>query len=254
MRSAQRLALVTALAASASSLAAQAVPDSTLPAPQAVIGRFVEAIGGRNAVERFPSRWERGHIEIPAQGLTITWELVAGGGRIATRSEMAGFGTIRTGFDGTVAWTMNPAAGPMILDGTAAEQARQAADPLAVLHPERYVASMRTVEATAFDGVRCYRVRVTTPWGESYDELYDVATGLLRGFVRNQASPQGDIEVTTRIGEYHTVAGVRLPRVLRASMMGMVELTNTVDSTEVRPVADSLFALPPEIRALRGGS
>jgi zinc protease len=254
MKSVQRWALVTALATSASSLAAQAVPDSALPAPQAVIGRFVEAIGGRGAVERLPSRWERGRVEIPAQGLIITWELVAAGGRIATRSEMEGFGTIRTGFDGTVAWTMNPAAGPMILEGNAAEQARQSADPLAVLHPDRYVASMRTVEATDFDGVRCYRVRVTTPWGESYDELFDAATGLLRGQVRSQSSPQGEIEVTTRIGEYHTVAGVRLPRVIRASLMGMLETITTVDSTEVRPIADSLLAAPPEIRTLHRGS
>jgi len=46
---------------------------------------------------------------------------------------------------------------------------------------------------------------------------------------------------------------VRLPRVTRARMMGM-EMINTVDSTEVRAIADSLLTPPVEIRALRGGN
>lgn len=252
MNLAYRLILPAALAALPTPLSAQAVPGGALPAPEAIVARYVEAIGGRAAVERFPARRERGHLEIAAQGLTLSWETVSEGGRIATRSELPGFGTIRSGFDGTVAWAMNPASGPMILDSTAAWQARQAADPLAALHPDRYVAAMRTVEESDFGGARCYRVHVTTPWGEGFDEFFDVGTGLLQGFVRQQASPQGDIEVTSEITEYRTVAGVRLPRVTRARMMGM-EMVNTVDSTEVGAVPDSLLALPPEIRALRPG-
>jgi hypothetical protein len=250
VKTALRLALVAALAAPSAPLAAQAVPGGDLPAPESLVARYVEAIGGRAAVERFPSRWERGRAELPAQGITFVWESLTGGGRLATRSEMPGLGTVRTGFDGEVAWSINPAAGPMILEGKAAQQMRQAADPLAALHPDRYVASMRTVEETDFAGARCYRVRVTTPWGESYDELFDKATGLLKGGTRQQASPQGDIAITSEIAEYRTVAGVRLPRVTRARMMGM-ELVTTVDSTELRSVPDSALSAPPEIRALR---
>ncbi len=252
MKTLHRLALAAALLAAPAALAAQAAPGA-LPSPDSIVARYVAAIGGRGAVERFPSRWERGRVELPAQGITLTWEQVSGGGRLATRSEMPGFGTIRTGWDGEVAWSLNPAAGPMILEGNGAQQMRQAADPLAMLHPERYVASMRTVEETDCAGARCWRVRVTAPWGESYDELFDTATGLLRGAVRRQASPQGDIEVVSEIVEYRTVAGVRLPRLTRARMMG-TEMVTTVDSTELRAIPDSALAAPPEIRALRAGA
>jgi len=247
-----RLTLVAALAAAPCTLAAQAAPGGALPAPDSIVARYVEAIGGRAAVERQPARWDRGRVEIAAQGLTLTWEAFSGGGRLSTRSELPGFGVIRTGWDGEVAWSLNPAAGPSILEGNAALQMQQGADPLAVLHPARYVASMRTVEETDCGGARCWRVRVTTPWGESYDELYDTATGLLRGTVRRQSTPQGDIEVVSEITEYRTVAGVRLPRVSRARMMGM-EMLTTVDTSEVRTIPDSALAAPPEIRALRGG-
>ncbi len=250
MKTLQRLSLLAALAAAPAGLAAQAEPAATLPSPESIVARYVEAIGGRAAVERQPPRWERGRVEIAAQGLTLTWESVAGGGRLATRSELPGLGVIRTGWDGETAWSVNPAAGPSIMEGTAAQQLRQAADPLAALHPERYVASMRTVEQTDCGGARCWRVRVTAPWGETYDELYDATTGLLRGGVRRQASPQGEIEVVSEILEYRTVAGVRLPRASRARMMGM-ELLTTVDTSEVREIPDSAFAVPPEIRTLR---
>jgi len=246
----QRFTLLAALAVTPSFLAAQAAPGGTLPSPESIVARYIEAIGGRAAVEHFPSRWERGHVEIPAQGLTLSWESLSGGGRLATRSELPGFGTIRTGYDGVVAWSINPAAGPAILEGNAALQMRQSADHLSALHPDRYVASMQTIEETDCAGARCYRVRVTTPWGESYDELFDKETGLLRGGVRRQTGPQGDIEVTSEIVEYRTVAGVRLPRVTRARMLGM-EMVTTVDSTDVRAIPDSALAAPPEIRALR---
>ena len=229
---------------------AQVPAATTLPTAQAVVARHVEASGGRAAVEALPARWERGRIEIPAQGINITFEMFLSGNRMLMNSEMPGLGTIRTGFDGETGWAINPAMGPMVLDGNQLQQARQSADPLSILHPERYVASMQTVEETDFAGARCYRVRVTTPWGESYDEFFNRDTGLLQGTVRRQASPQGEIELTSRIAEYHTVAGVRMPRVTRAQMMGM-EVVNTVDSTDVRAIPDSVFALPPEIRALR---
>jgi hypothetical protein len=229
---------------------ARAQAAAALPTAQALVARSVEALGGRAAIERLPARWESSRIEIPAQGISIAVQMFVSGNRIVTQSEMPGLGVIRSGFDGEVGWAINPAIGPQLLDGNQLQQARQSADPLAVLHPGRYVASMQTVEETDFGGARCYRVRVTTPWGETYDEFFGKESGLPQGSVRRQASPQGDVEISSQITEYHTVAGVQLPRTIRAEMMGM-QIINRVDSTEVRAIPDSVFALPPEVRALR---
>lgn len=242
-------ALVT-LALLPSLARAQAPAAVSLPTAQALVARSVEALGGRAAIERLPARWESSSIEISAQGIRIAMQMFVSGNKLVTLAEMPGLGTIRSGFDGEVGWMINPALGPQLLDGNQLQQARQSADPLAVLHPERYVASMQTVEETDFGGGRCYRVRVTTPWGESYDEFFNKETGLPQGSVRRQSSPQGDVDISAQITEYRTVAGVRLPRVIQAEMMGM-QIINRVDSTEIRAIPDSVFALPPEIRALR---
>jgi len=246
------LAAAALLVAAPAHLAAQAAPAAVLPPARAVVARFVEAIGGREAVERTGSRWERGRMEMPSAGITMRYEAYFGSGRQVTRSEMPGLGVIRTGFDGQVAWLINPVSGPLVLDGVALRQAQQAADPLDLLHPDRYVAALETAADTVFDGVRCYRVRITTPWDERYDEFFDRESGLLAGGIRTQVTPQGRVEVILRIVEWRTVAGARLPAVTRSRMMGRDFIT-TVDSTEVRSLSDTIFALPPEIRALRGG-
>jgi hypothetical protein len=241
---------VLALASVATPVLAQLPATAELPSAQVLVARYIEAIGGRAAVELLPGRWERGRIEMPAQGLVISYELWAARGRQVTRSEVQGIGTLWAGVDDELGWTVNPATGPLLLDGTALQQARQGADPLAALHPERYVAALQTMEEADFGGTRCYRVRVTTQWGESYDEFFDKSTGLLAGGIRQQASAQGNVEMTAQITEYRTVAGVRIPRVTRVRVMGM-EVINTVDTTAVREIADSVFVPPPQIRALR---
>jgi len=241
---------VVALASAAMPVRAQVPAAAELPSAQVLVARYIEAIGGRAALEGLPGRWERGRIEMPAQGLVIAYELWAARGRQVSRSELQGLGTLWAGVDGEVGWTVNPATGPQLLDGTALHQARQGADPLAALHPERYVAGLQTVEEADFGGARCYRVRVTTPWGETYDEFFDKSTGLLAGGIRQVASAQGNVEVTAQITEYRTVAGVRIPRVTRARVMGM-EMINTVDTTAVQEIPDSVFVPPPQIRALR---
>lgn len=251
-----RMGRVMALAAGVAFptlLAAQGAPKAGLPPAREVIARYVEAIGGRPAVERLPSRWERGRMEFASAGLAVRYEVFTAPNRQASRSEMPGLGEVRGGFDGAVAWVINPASGPMVLDGVALQQARQGADPEAPLHPDRYVAALETVDDTVFGGARCWKVKVTTTWNEEYYEFFDAASGLLEGAIRSQASAQGRVEITTQILEWRTVAGVRLPRVTRADMMG-ARIVNTVDTTEVRAIPDSVFALPAQIRALRGGS
>jgi hypothetical protein len=250
----RRLAFAAAVGTSCPALlAAQAAPAAPLPAAQSLIARFIDAVGGRAAIEQLGSRWERGRAEVSAAGLTLSFEAYYGSGRLYTRSEMPGFGVIHAGFDGQVAWSINPATGPLIRDGVALRQTEQAADPLAVLHPDRYVAAMQTVEEGDFTGARCYKVRITTPWHEEYFEFFERETGLLRGSIRSQVTAEGSFEVTSQIVEWRSVAGVRLPRVTRSTMAGREIVTN-VDSTEVRVIPDSVFALPPEIRALRPGS
>jgi hypothetical protein len=169
--------------------------------------------------------------------------------RLFTIMDMPGVGQVRTGYDGEVAWTINPMMGPMLIEGATLRQLKQQADFYSVLFPERYVDTFEPVTSKDFEGKVCYEVRVVTKWGEEYLEYYDVATGLQAGSVRTQESPMGPIEATTVVSEYGRFGAIMVPTKVVQRAMGMIQVM-TIVSIQYDTVPDSVFVTPPEIKAL----
>jgi len=245
---ARRAALTLLLFASGVSFASAQAP---LPTAAQIHARWIEALGGRTALEAMTARTMWGRVELPAQGLggpIAVWS--AAPSRLRTETEITGFGGSTSGFDGETAWVINPATGPMILEGPALEQLRQQADFHGALHPERHVESAEVLAETTFAGNAAYQVKVRTKWGEEYMDYYDKATGLMLGNVRKQETPMGALEATTTLEEWRTFGGVKTPMVVRVRVMGMEQVIRA-DSISVAPIPDSMFTLPPEIKALK---
>jgi hypothetical protein len=247
MRSTLTLAAV-ALAAVSSVGQAQ----GTLPDGRSVIERFITAIGGRDAVMRQTARHVVGKMEIPAQGISGDIDLWAQApNKMAVSASIPGIGSIRSGYDGTVGWSNNPMTGPMLLDSLQLRQMQQQADFYAALYPATMIKSVETVADTTFEGKPCYKVKVTTTWGEEYAEFFEKETGLQIGGIRDQASPMGNIEAVTVASDWRLVDGVLMPFKSVQRVMGMEQII-TMTSVETTPPPDSVFALPPEIKALAG--
>ncbi len=241
-------ALLLALAAPLQAQEAAAKAD--LPSASSIIERFVEAIGGEQAIRSQGARQGRGTLTIPAQGISGAVEAFsAPPNRSLMRIDLAGMGVVRTGYDGNVGWVIHPAMGPMVMDGRMLEQMQQQSDMLAALHPEKYIAGAETLERTDFEGRSCYKVKITTQSGEEYVEFFDVDTGLLTGTIRKQASPMGEIETTSILNDYRAVEGVLVPMKLTQRLLGMEQV---FEMTEFAPAEldDAVFELPPEIQAL----
>ncbi len=241
------LLLATPLGAQEAAAPAQA---ADLPSAEAVIDRFVEAIGGEAAVTSQTARQGRGRFEIPAQGLSGALEAFAAPpNRFLLQIELTGMGVVRTGYDGEVGWVINPAMGPMVLDGRMLEQMEQQADMLSPLHPKKYIASAETLEKTEFGGTTCYKLKITTHSGEEYFEFFSVDTGLMVGTIRKQASPMGEIEATSVMSDYREVEGLLLPMKVVQQMLGMEQVLQ-FDEFGAADLDDALFEPPPEIQAL----
>jgi len=239
--------LVLALAALA---AAPAAASAQLPDAERILARYIDALGGEAALRKHSFRYHKSTLSMPAQGITMSMEAFAAPPDLyVSRMEMPGMGTVRSGYDGKVAWTIHPATGPMLLEGTALEQQRQQVNFYDPLDRDRYIKAMETLERTDFQGRSCYKVKVVTNWGEEYHEYYDTETGLLAGLVRKQETPMGAIESTVIIDEYREVGGVKLATKLRTLAMGMEQIV-TVDSTSFEKFDTSVFDPPPEIKAL----
>jgi hypothetical protein len=241
--------LLALLAAPAGSALAQA---PALPPGRQVIERFIAAIGGRDAVLQQRTRHFTGRFESPAQGVAGDFELwQAAPNRMATIATLPGLGEVREGFDGTVAWTSNPATGPMVYDGKALDQRRHAADFYVALYPPETIASLETVGEEPFEGTAAWKVKVTTTWGEQYHEFFDKATGLQLGSVRLLFTPLGEVEATSVVSDWRMVGNVRMPFRLEQRVMSFQTVITFTD-LKLEPLPDSLFTLPPEIRALVG--
>jgi zinc protease len=234
-------------------LGAPAVPVSAQEAPPSgreVINRFIEALGGREAILAQDGRHIFMKLAIPAQGMNGDLEVYTQPpNKMLATVAIAGIGEMRQGFDGTTGWMMNPMMGPMVLDSLQLQQMRQNADMYSNLYPEEMIASLETVGTETFEGATCYNVKVTTTWGESYNEYFDTTTGLQVGTRRQQESPMGQTESITIVSDYRELAGLKAPFKTVVRTMG-VDQVLTVDSAKVVTVPDSVFALPPEIQAL----
>jgi hypothetical protein len=193
-----------------------------LPDAREIIDRFVEAIGGEQAIKSSGARHMLGRMDVPAQGVGGDLELfTAPPNKMLFKIEVPGIGSISSGYDGEVGWAINPAMGPMVLEGRMLEQLRQQADFRAVLHPDDLIAAMETVEKTEVEGHSCYKVKVTTTWGEEYFEFFDTETGLQVGSERSQASPMGEIPTTSVVSEYQEFDGLLVATKTSQRMMGI---------------------------------
>ena len=240
-----QLVMTIALAA-APALAAQARPTG-----DQLYAKYIEATGGKAAMEKATSRHVWGRFEVPAQGMSGPIEiLTAAPMKMLTRIEIPGMGSTTSGLNGETGWVLNPAMGPMLVEGIALDQMKQQADMQAVLDPSKYITSRETTGEAEHGGTPCWVVKVTTKWNESYTECYDKTTGLLSATIRKQVTPMGELEATTVYTEYKAFDGVKLSTVIRASTMGIDQVIR-VDSMSTRPIPDSVFELPKEIKALK---
>ncbi|MDQ2855262.1 MAG: S41 family peptidase [Acidobacteriota bacterium] len=102
-------------------------PDmSGMPSVDEIIQRYVEAIGGRAALEKLTSRVSRGTVELQTMGLTGTAEIYEQAPDKSTLIlNVDGLGTIQQTFDGTVAWLQDPLDGYIRFAPAAAARIRE---------------------------------------------------------------------------------------------------------------------------------
>ena len=230
---------------------AQTATTTSLPAGRTLIDRYVQAIGGREAVTRHSTIRYVGTFEMPAAGAKGDFTLIqAAPNKMAMTMDFPGMGQMTTGYDGTVGWSVNPMQGPRVLEGKELEQMRDEAGPSAMLRPADRVRSAETMELTTMGGQACYKVKITYHSGRESIDCYSPETGLLVGTIQRQESPMGSVEVTTVVSDWKEFGGVKVSTRLRAQMMGQ-EMVQTITALEFdRPEDAKATELPEQVKPL----
>jgi len=232
--------------------AAPLVPaqQQDLPPAREVIRRFVDAVGGEAAVRKHRTRRMTGTFELPAQGASGRLEVLAGHPDLfVLRVTLDGLGEIASGYDGQVAWMVNPMEGPRVLEGVERAQMQMDADYYGMLHEASSYVSMETLEHTTFEGTPVYKVRLVRKTGEEDLEFFAVDSGLLVGSTISRTIQMGTIQATSVMSAYKEFSGLRLATRLVQRAMGAEQVFN-VTGVEFDTLDAAAFAPPPAIKTL----
>jgi hypothetical protein len=191
-----------------------------------------------------------GALAMPAQGISGTVQVSAARpNKMVLKAEIAGIGTLESGFDGERGWTIDPLMGPSLLTGKQLAQAGfDAVFESTFLDAARYT-SLVAAGIETFDGRRAHRVNAVNVLGDASAEYFDAETGLHAGSVSTRETAMGPIEVTSIVRHYRKAGGTLQPHQLVQKMMG-VEQVITLERLEFNTVDAAAFAMPPAVRAL----
>jgi predicted O-methyltransferase YrrM len=230
-------ALAVSGTAGGPSLTIPATPERTPPTLESVLRRYVEALGGKDALSRVRSRTLRGELvhEYPGQdppkyalpaevigAVPVRWRLVL---------KTAG-GIQQMGFDGHHGWLQN--ADRVLLDE---RQARSRLaylfDPQGPLHLKDYFIPETLEGPEDRDGRTEFTVKAGSAGGNEDTLVFDAETGLLLR-----------IGESITIKDYRKEGGVLHPVHIEVARRGGTS-TYRFDTVEINsPIEDPRFAIP----------
>ncbi|MCG3126272.1 MAG: hypothetical protein CHACPFDD_01103 [Phycisphaerae bacterium] len=245
------IAFVVAAVALAGNAAAVLAQDKDLPKAEALIEKFIEAIGGRAAHEKLNNSVAKVKIEIVGQNIngTVT-AYTAKPDKFYSLAEISGFGKIEEGTDGKVYWSNSMVQGPAIKEGKERAFAERSSRFNGVLYWRELYKSVETVGAETLDGRECYKVQLTPPDGKPEVWYFDKESGLhVRTDMRIE-TPMGEIPAEAFMSDYTEVQGVKTPHTMRVIAMGG-ERRITTESVEYNvDMPKDRFDLPDDIKKL----
>ncbi len=187
-------------------------PAAALPSVDQILDKYVQAIGGKAAIEKLTSRVSKGSFEIAAFGASGTAEIY---GKAPNKTlaiiNVAGFGVVQEGFDGKVGWAQDPQNG--LREKSGAELATAKLDS-EFLKPIKIKQLYPKIVVKGKDKVGDKEVYVVeaTPVESSVETWYfDTQSGLMLRQDAEREGPQGKANIQVFLDNYKEVDGVKLP-------------------------------------------
>jgi outer membrane lipoprotein-sorting protein len=183
-----------------------------MPTADQIIEKYVQAIGGKAALEKQTSRVSKGSFELPAFGASGTAEVYEKApNKTATVIDIAGFGIVQEGFDGKVGWSKDPQSG--LREKTGAELAAAKLDaeffkPIKIkqLYPKLVVKGKDKV-----NDKEVYVIEATPADSTMETWYFDTQTGFMVRQDAEREGPQGKQAIQVFLDNYKEVDGIKLP-------------------------------------------
>jgi len=243
-------AVLCAAVSSAGARPAQAAAAVT-PTVDELLAKYVQAIGGRAAIEKVTTRVMKGTLELPPSGDTgsivpgtIEIDMKAPNKRVVI-SNVPGNGVDQRGYNGTAGWYVDPDEGPKDLTGSDLDSMKFDAEFYRELNLPKLYRSM-TVEGKAKVGESdAYVVDATLASGDVEKLYFDTQSGLLvRDDLPVEIPDEGKSTQISLLTDYRDVDGVKLPFTIRRNR---TDGDSTIKFGEIKdnvPLDDAKFNKP----------
>ena len=227
-------------------------PPPELTEEQKLVARYVEAIGGEEAIRAHSSMTSKGAFEMPAMGMSgnaIEYSMAPD--KTVAIINIPGIGENVTGYNGEIGWAEDPMQGARVLDGEMLAQAKREARFYAQLEYDELFPEQTAVGETEWNGQTVNQLDLVDPDGNESSQYFATDTGLLIGMETTQSSEMGTMEVTITMNDYQDFGGVLFPASTTISLASMgIEFTQTIESVTWDDVDPSVFEPSDAIKAL----
>jgi zinc protease len=191
-------------------------PAAGLPTVDQILDKYVQALGGKTAIEKVTSTASKGTFEIPAFGASGSaeiWEKAPN--KTALKLDIPGFGLVQEGFNGTVAWSQDPQSGLREKSGAEFEATKIDADFYKPLRLKQLYPKITVKGKDKLGDKDAYVLEATPASGSTETWYFDATTGLLGRLDIERESPQGKVSVQVFQEDYKDVDGIKVPHTVR---------------------------------------
>ena len=225
--------------------------DSTSPSIDEIFAKYVEAIGGKAAVEKITSRVSKGTVEIVGREEKGTAELYEKAPhKLVQIVNIPGAGGWAWGFNGSMAWNFVPATGKVEeTKGQGLTMAQFEADFYQALKlKERYSnVTLNGIQKIQYrDGPReTYVIKATPVTGGDPEKFYfETQSGLLIRHDTVDNSEDGKVPIREFLLDYTTVDGIKVPFTRRLAQGPLILIIRYTEVKQNVVIDDGRFNMP----------
>ena len=193
----------------------------------AVLERFTEAIGGAEAVGALKTYRQEAVFTMPSMGMEMEMLTVVQSepGKLYTEMQIPGMGMARQGYNGKMAWSIDPIMGYREITGAELAMLKQNLQFSKGLELAESFETLERLSDTQDGEQTLIRVRGRNKAGMVDTLFFNAANSLLaRWDTRINGGPVGEMPVSVSFADYRNVDGVLMPH-------QMVMKSNAFNST-----------------------
>jgi hypothetical protein len=210
-----------------------------------ILDRYVEAVGGREAIESVTTRVARGSFELPDLGVSGETEIYAKApNKLLVVINLPGVGVSRTGFNGATGWSQDQQTGVRRMSGRELAAMKRDADFYRDVRLKELYSSLSLTGKETINGQETYVVEAVPPEGGSEKMYFDAKTGLLIRDDTERQEVQGMTSTESYFENFKSVDGINIPFTLR-QQSALIKVV--IKLREVRhnvSLNDSIFNTP----------